>query len=327
MHEQVRTQTDYQCRHIWYLSDGIPVSGYLWKPKDLKGDAWPSILFARGGTGEFGLIDNLILADLYLLARQGYVVLTTDYRSVGERGRRDEVHDVLNLVAVAKTLGYVDLDKLFLLGMSRGGMMTYMALKAKIPVKAAAVIAGVAVVAPDRPDFVNGDEYYDGFRKVWPDYEHRKDEYFRDLSAVAWAGQINTPVLILHSRIDKKVAVSQAFAIAEKLQEHRKEYELVIYSNDGHSLPLHRADRNQHILSWFRDHDKRQKNNNERDKSESGCAMTRRTAVEIFGAALAMRLEEAEGAGSALKPPPGYSVMNMDGLRHVCPINRSRLPC
>jgi len=29
VYEQARTQTDHECRHIWYLSDEIPVSGYI----------------------------------------------------------------------------------------------------------------------------------------------------------------------------------------------------------------------------------------------------------------------------------------------------------
>lgn len=76
-----------------------------------------------------------------------------------------------------------------------------------------------------------------------------KEEQFRARSAVAWADQISVPVLSLHSRVDSKVPVNQAFAIAEKLQQNRTEYELVIYGQDGHSLPLNRTDRNQHIVT------------------------------------------------------------------------------
>ena len=43
--------------------------------------------------------------------------------------------------------------------------------------------------------------------------------------------------------------------IAEKLHQNKKEYELVIYGQDAHSLPLNRTDRNLHIVRWFRAHD------------------------------------------------------------------------
>lgn len=263
LYEEVRAQTRYTCSHIWYSSDGTPVSGYVVKPKSTEGQLWPVILYARGGTGDFGVIDDIIEVEFLLLAREGFVIVATDYRWTGEASRRDEwggkdVDDLLNLVPLAKSLGYVDPERMFLLGGSRGGAMVYMAVKRGIPVKAAAVFAGVSdleAFAAYRPEFVNGDEGYDGWAKVWPDFEHRKKEHFAARSAVAWAGQLNVPLLILHSRIDKKVPVSQALAIAEKLAENKKEYELVIYSRDGHSLPLNRTDRNQRIVRWFRSHE------------------------------------------------------------------------
>src|SRR5437016_455283 len=31
VYEEARAQTDYECRHIWYMSDELPVSGYIFK--------------------------------------------------------------------------------------------------------------------------------------------------------------------------------------------------------------------------------------------------------------------------------------------------------
>lgn len=261
--EEARAQTDYECHHVSYVSDGIAVSGYIIQPKVTNSRTWPAILYCRGGTGDFGVIGDLELVTLYEFAKAGYVVLATDYRRTGDKGKRDEwggadVNDVLNLVPMAKELGYVDMERLFILGASRGGMMTYLALRREIAVKAAAVISGISdldAFAKYRPEFVDGDGTYDGWAKVWPDFEHRKEEYFRGRSAVAWADKINTPLLILASRIDKKVPVNQAFAISEKLQQYNKEYEIVIYANDGHSLPMNRTDVHQHIVRWFQSHD------------------------------------------------------------------------
>jgi dipeptidyl aminopeptidase/acylaminoacyl peptidase len=59
------------------------------------------------------------------------------------------------------------------------------------------------------------------------------------------------PILILHSRTDKLVPVSQALRMAEALQEKSKVYSLHIYDRDGHSLPLNREDRNRMIIDWF----------------------------------------------------------------------------
>jgi dipeptidyl aminopeptidase/acylaminoacyl peptidase len=264
-YEDVRLQTDDECSHIWYRSDEATVSGYIFKPKVTGTRLWPVILYARGGTGNFGLISDLERVNLYLLAKEGYVVVATEYRWTGDQGRRDEwggkdVDDLLNLVPLAKSLDYIDPHRIFLLGASRGGTMVYLAIKHGIPVRAAAVIAGVTDLEAEgtyRPEFINGDADYDGWAKVWPDFQHRKEEEFRARSAVAWADQLNVPLLILHSRTDSRVPVSHALAISEKLTEGKKEYELVIYGDDGHSLPKNRKDANEHIIRWFRAHEEK----------------------------------------------------------------------
>ncbi|MBK7538445.1 MAG: prolyl oligopeptidase family serine peptidase [Myxococcales bacterium] len=264
-YEAVRTNSALECRRIEYASDGARVSGLLLRPRHPGTRTWPVILYARGGSGDFGAIDALTRVDLSVLAQAGYVVLATNYRFTGALARQDEwggkdLDDLMNLVPVARSLPYVDAAQLFLLGQSRGGMMVYLALKRGIAVKAAAVVAGVAdlmSMASERPEFVTGTEDFDGWAKVWPDFAQRKDELLRERSAIFWPEQLSTPLLILHSRDDSRVPVRQSLLLAERLLLNGKEFELVIYGHDGHSLPLSRASRNDHIVRWFRAHDGR----------------------------------------------------------------------
>jgi len=119
-----------------------------------------------------------------------------------------------------------------------------------------AVIGGVTDVkawVDARPEMnmVNGNEYTDGFANIWPDYAHRAEEQYRARSAVYSADQINVPVLILHSRTDRMVPVTQALRMAEALQEKGKVYALRIYERDGHPLPRNREDRDRLIIDWF----------------------------------------------------------------------------
>ena len=258
---------------ITYASDGLPVRGMLIKPKAPGARKWPAIIFNRGGNGELGRItDNglpcgrantscLDFVDLYLLAKAGFVVIASDYRYQGATVKRDEwggveVDDVLNLVPALKSLDYVDSGRLYMLGLSRGGAMAYLAIKRGISIQAAAVIGAVSdmkawVDARPEMGLVNGNEYIDGLAKIWPDYEHRAEEHYRARSAVYWADQINVPVLILHSRTDKLVPVTQALRMAQALQEKGKAYALHIYDRDGHALPQNRDDRNRMIIDWF----------------------------------------------------------------------------
>jgi dipeptidyl aminopeptidase/acylaminoacyl peptidase len=274
VYEEARTQKEFDLLEITYSSDGLPVRGLLIKPKAPGTRKWPAIIFNRGGNGDLGRItDNgepcggmantscLDVADLLLLAKAGFVVIASDYRYQGATAKRDEwggveVDDVLNLAPALKSLDYVDSGRLFMLGLSRGGAMTYLAIKRGIPVKAAAVIGGVTDVkawVEARPEMglVKGNDFIDGFANIWPDYEHHADEQYRVRSAVYWADQINVPVLILHSRTDRLVPVIQALRMAEALQEKGKVYALRIYEHDGHPLPRNRDDRDRMIVDWF----------------------------------------------------------------------------
>jgi len=273
VYEEARNQKEFDVLEITYASDGLAVRGLLIKPKTPSPRKWPAIIFNRGGNGELGRItDNgmtcgrinsscLDLVDLYQFAKAGFVVIASDYRYQGATAKRDEwggseVDDVLNLVPVLKSLGYVDAERLYMLGLSRGGTETYLAIKRGIPIKAAAVIAGVSDLkawVDSRPEMgiVNGNEYIDGFANIWPDYAHRAEEYYRARSVVYWADQINVPVLILHSRTDKLVPVTQALNVAQALQAKGKVYALHIYDHDGHPLPQNRDDRNRMIVDWF----------------------------------------------------------------------------
>jgi len=273
IYEEARTQTKFDILEITYASDGLHVPGLLIRPKATGTRKWPAIIFNRGGNGELGSIrDNgqpcvgmntscLDVADLYLIAKAGFVVIASDYRYKGATVKRDEwggveLDDVLNLVPALKSLGYVDPERIYMLGLSRGGTMTYLAIKRGIPIKAAAVIGGVTDVkawVDARPDMriVNGNEFTDGFANIWPDYQHRADDEYQARSAVYWADQINVPVLILHSRTDGMVPVTQALRMAEALQERGKDYALHIYDRDGHALPQNRDDRDRMIINWF----------------------------------------------------------------------------
>ncbi|MCI0350170.1 MAG: prolyl oligopeptidase family serine peptidase [Acidobacteriales bacterium] len=268
VYEEARAQRKFDVLDIMYSSAGISVKGMLIRPKDPANRKWPAIIFNRGGTGDYGRIGNygvpckqehdpcVYLVNFYLLAKSGFVVIASDYRFHGTTGKRDEwggvdVDDVLNLVPALKSLSFVDPERLYMLGQSRGGTMTYIALKRGAPVKAAAVIAGPSDLRNPRPDFLNGDQRYDGFAKVWPDYEHRAGEHYHTRSAVDWPELINVPLLILHSRTDRLVQVRNSLRMAEALQQKNKVYSLVIYDGDGHSLPLNREDRNRKIVEWF----------------------------------------------------------------------------
>jgi dipeptidyl aminopeptidase/acylaminoacyl peptidase len=259
LYEEAREQADLEILDLQYASGGLSVPGLLVRPKNPGSRKWPAIIYNRGGTGDDGRIDHITIVEMYLLARAGFVIIASDYRFHGSTSKQDEwggkdVDDVLNLVPAVRSLEFVDPKRLFMVGVSRGGTMTYLALKRGAPVHAAAVIAGpsdLEALGRSRPEFVNGFDTYDGWAKVWPDYAHRAAAYYRERSAIYWADKLMVPILILQSRQDRRVPVDQSLRMAAALQAAGRKYALHIYSDDGHSLPANRTDRNRQIIEWF----------------------------------------------------------------------------
>jgi len=254
--ERRRAYQGFECQRLIYLSDGLKVVAYLWKPKETAGRKLPLILYNRGGNRDFGELSPWDKSGFYSYVSNGFVVIGTQYRGVdGGEGREEfggsDVHDVLNLLPLAKALGYVDMNNVFLLGESRGGMETYLALKNGIPVNAAAVVSGEADLVASgrsRPDMV-----YNVYRQLIPGFATRGPELLRERSVVAWPEKINAPILILHGTADWRTNPSdQALAVAAKLQAFNKTYELIMYAQDSHGLPFHWRDRDQRIVEWFR---------------------------------------------------------------------------
>jgi dipeptidyl aminopeptidase/acylaminoacyl peptidase len=254
--ERRRAYQGLECQRLTYLSDGLRVTAYLWKPKDTAGRKLPLILFNRGGNRDFGALSPWEQEGFYSYVSNGFVVLGSQYRGVdGGQGREEfggaDVHDVLSLLPLARSLGYVDMGNVFLLGESRGGMETYLLLKAGAPVNAAAVVSGEADLVAgsrDRPEMI-----YAVYRQLIPGFAQNGPALLRERSAVDWPERIKAPLLILHGTADWRTnPKDQALALAEKLQELGKTYELVMYAQDSHGLPFHWRDRDQRIVEWFR---------------------------------------------------------------------------
>jgi dipeptidyl aminopeptidase/acylaminoacyl peptidase len=248
----VKQLDDVEVYNLRYKSDGLKIGGYVVKPKKIKGKA-PVLLFNRGGNDDDGLVDsNLISFELSAWARQGFVVIASQYRGNQMSEGKDEfggadVDDVLQLVKVAKELPYADSKKVVMLGYSRGGLMAYLAAKKGIPIKAMAVVGGIT----DLIDTYNNREQAmkDVLDKLVgsPDSE----EKYKDRSAIYWADKINVPTLILHGHDDWRVSVKQADELAQKLKEDHKVFKYISYPKGDHSLQNNWKESHLEILNWF----------------------------------------------------------------------------
>jgi dipeptidyl aminopeptidase/acylaminoacyl peptidase len=252
--ERRESFTDYECRKIKYLSDGLKVVGFIWRPKNISGKKLPLVIVNRGGNPNLSLLTPQSF--YYPYVTNGFVVIGSQYRGADGGEGADEfggadVNDVLNLIPLARSLGYVDMRNVFMHGASRGGMQAFLAIKKGIPINAVAVngaLTNLPAAAKERPSVSE---------RVWsrliPGFADTAEEVLRERSAVYFADKINVPVLILHGGADwRSNAGSQALGLANKLQSIGKIYELHVYAGDDHPLSINRLDRERKIVEWFK---------------------------------------------------------------------------
>ena len=234
-YDRAKTNASTECLRIQYGSDGLKVVGFLVKPRDPQGKRYPVIIYNRGGLQDIGKIDAPNILDFYELAANGFVVVASQYR--GNDGGE----------------GLEDPKNIFFYGVSRGGMMTFLALARGAAVNAAAVVGGIydlqGLMEPTKQRMPG---VADRVMKLIPDYSSRGAAALAERSAMQWPEKVTVPLLMIHGADDEEVPVSQALAFAAKLSSLRKEYELIVYAKEIHEALNNRRDRDARIVAWFR---------------------------------------------------------------------------
>jgi len=249
-------QEHIKTERITYDSDGLAVQGIKLTPAEIPEGGAPLLIFNRGGMEKYGmLVVPSLLSLLNPMVEKGYMVLASQYRgNDGSEGKEqfggDDVNDVLNLLELGKTMPEWDGKHTYMLGWSRGGMMTYLALKAGADVQAAASIAGAADVVSwvdFRPEMDS-----EVFRKLIP--HASEEELHAELvkrSAIYWAKDIKVPLHLQHGDADDRVDVQDSITLAKKLKELGKPHELVLYEKGDHFMGRHRDALLNNAHNWF----------------------------------------------------------------------------
>ncbi|WP_226294208.1 alpha/beta hydrolase family protein [Aquimarina algicola] len=240
---------------ITYLSDDLKIKGFIAKPRGTGN--FPCIISNRGGSGEFGKWNEIGVGYfLGKLASWGYVVVASQYRgNDGSEGQDEiggkDINDVLSLVNTLTEIDNADTTRIGIEGASRGGMMTYLALKKSCTFKAASVLAGSANAFThliNRPDFEEN-----VYAKYIPDYYNNKEKELKARSAVFWADQMckTTPILIMHGSSDWRVTASESLELVQELYKHKHPVRYMLFEGADHRLSEFRSDFFAQTKSFF----------------------------------------------------------------------------
>jgi dipeptidyl aminopeptidase/acylaminoacyl peptidase len=186
------------------------------------------------------------------LARQGYVVLHTDYRghatsdndpSVDYELRLPYAVDTINAVLAVKNskLKFLDGERVGWLGRSMGGNVTLTALVAKPGLVDAAVIyASTSSLAAD-----NWKQFYRPSadrarvnRRIERTYglPHKSPEFWRAASPRPYFGRVTEPLLVHHGTADDTCPIEWSRDTVAALRKEGKDVELVRYRGEGHTF-------------------------------------------------------------------------------------------
>jgi len=250
----------------WKNGDGFEIEGVLSTPKDFdENKKYPLLVIIHGGpTGTsypFAISDRLYPIETFV--EQGFITIEPNYRGsagYGEKFRSSnfknlgvgDYDDVISGVDHLIDLGYVDKDKIGVMGWSQGGYISAFCTTFSDRFKAISVGAGISnwetyYYNTDIPKFTK--EYLD-------DVPFKNKAIYEKTSPMTHINNAKTPTLIQHGSADVRVPVANAHELYRALKELTLEPKMVIYENMGHgpSTPgLVRAINRQN-LNWFCHH-------------------------------------------------------------------------
>lgn len=247
-------RSGFDCRLVTYASDGHTVSGYVIQPKPLTaGGKRPLLVYNRGGNRDFGSIDSLQLFQKLLpLAKAGYVVVASQYRGDADEFGGKDVDDVMRLIDLSLALPGVDARHIFMLGESRGAMMSYLVARQRTDITAMATVGGATNLLAGlewRPEMERV------YRALIPGYDTNKEAALEARSALHWADRLpnDMPLLIMHGGADDRVNVEDSRAMAARLQQLGRPHKLVVYPGDNHGIRQNRQAARMELLNWFKE--------------------------------------------------------------------------
>ena len=237
-----------EAENISYKSfDGMEVPAILYKPHEASSvNKVPALVLVHGGPG--GQARRGYKAQVQFLVNHGYAVLDVNNRGSSGYGKtfftaddrkhgREPLWDVVEAKKYLQSTGWVDEQKIGVMGGSYGGYMVLAALAFKPEEFAVGVdIFGVSNWVRTLQSIP---PYWESFRKSL--YKEIGDpetqlEMLKASSPLFHADKIRRPLIVLQGANDPRVIKPESDEIVEAAKKSGVPVEYVIFDNEGHGF-------------------------------------------------------------------------------------------
>lgn len=235
--------------------DGEPVPCFVYRPPVPIATPPPVVIVIHGGPEAEA--KNDFERQIGALVAAGFAVVRPNVRGSTGYGRRyahlddaelrlDPIRDLVAIRRWIEATGLGDPDRVFLWGVSYGGMATHLALAhfphewagAVAVVGASSIATFLETIAPWRRPIREAE--YGALD------EHRG--FFERIAALTHAEQMVAPLLLVHSRNDIRVPIAESLQLQAALRRAGREPGLVVFEDDGHMIGRV-ANRTQYVIA------------------------------------------------------------------------------
>jgi len=248
---------NYSRYYVSYQSEGLKIYALMTVPNgDKPINGWPVIIFNHGFIPpDVYRTTERYVAYVDLIARNGYIVLRSDYRghdrSEGTAGgaysRPDYTVDVLNALASMKKYPDADPNRIGMWGHSMGGYITLRSMVISEDIKAGVIWAGVVASYPDllynwrrgptaSPDSTpRPGSWRTTFVEQYGSPEENP-EFWNSISANAYLTDLSGPIQLHHGTEDEDVPLEFSENLFYQMLDQGQYVEFYKYDGDNHNI-------------------------------------------------------------------------------------------
>ena len=242
--------------------DGFAEDGIVVYPPGFSRDKkYPLVLYIHGGPQEASTASFDFFPQL--LASHGYLVFEPNYRgsdNLGNKYTRAVMNDaadgpgrdIMAGMAALEKQGFIDESRIGVSGWSYGGFMTSWLIGHYHIWKAA--VSGQA--SDSRADAYNLSDHGVQWRFMIGGSPWRKEtaRAYEEQSPITYAGAITTPTLIMHDTGDRRVPITNAYALYHALKDNGVTVKFIAVPVAAHfpyGAPVHESDIYRVWLEWL----------------------------------------------------------------------------